>query len=78
MHETFLSQLRTCATAEPGCDLLDDALIYRGSATCEMWQTHVPCIVASLWALMTEETRLAVYLTAKAQTRYQRFDKALA
>lgn len=74
MPEVYLRQLCTVAnetdpTGAP--DLSDDALVYAGSATWEMWQNHVPGIVRSMWPLFDEEARLAVYLTAKAMTNYK-------
>lgn len=46
-------------------------LIHHGSMTWDMWQNHVPLEVAYLWPELSEETRLAVYLTAKAVTFYR-------
>lgn len=74
MSEVYFRQLRNVAAAmnddagQP--DLGDDALIYSGSATWDMWQNHVPQIVVSMWPLFDEETRYAVYVTAKQFTTY--------
>ena len=73
MSETYLKQLRIVANEmdEAGPpDLSDDAMIYAGSATWDMWQNHVPNIVRNMWVLLSEESRLAVYMTAKQVTTY--------
>lgn len=73
MNEVYLKQLRTIAKAMDDVsdpDLGDDALIYAGSATWEQWQNHVPGILRSMWPLLDEPARLAVYITAKQFTTY--------
>lgn len=67
MHETYLKQLRQVASELGGgeAEIGDDALLYAGSATWEMWQNHVPNIVRSMWPMLDEQTRLVAYVTAK-------------
>lgn len=74
MNEVYLKQLRTVAeamdeTGQP--DLSDDALIYAGSATWDMWQNHVPVIIRCMWPLLDQQSRLVAYITAKQVTTYK-------
>jgi hypothetical protein len=74
VSEVYLKQLRTVAEAMDECgaaDLSDDALIYAGSATWDMWQNHVPGIICSMWPLLDEQSRLVAYITAKQFTTYK-------
>lgn len=74
MNEKYLAQLRNVVNSMEEStppDLGDDALIYANAATWEMWQNHVPDMIRSMWPLLCEETRLAVYMTAKSVTGYE-------
>jgi hypothetical protein len=73
MNEIYFNQLREMAAAiNDGTppNLGPDALIYAGSATWDRWENHVPVGLRSMWPLLGEESRLAVFLTAKAFTAY--------
>lgn len=51
-----------------GADLSDDALIYAGSATCDMWQAHVVNAVAAAWLSLPPVARAVAFLQAKSRT----------
>lgn len=48
-----------------GPTLGDDALIHAGSALCGDWRNYVSTSVVEFWPNLTQQARLAVYLTAK-------------
>ncbi len=59
-----------CDTFHPGVGLEqmlnDDALLYAGSATWEMWENHIPIIGVQLWAELSMETRAMLFIMAKS------------
>lgn len=47
----------------------NDALAYRGSATCDMWQNWVPEGLAILWPRIPHYARICVYIMAKQRSK---------
>ena len=72
MPEVYLRQLREiCHAMVPSPNLGDEALSYSGSATWDRWENHVPAAIFAMWPVLSEETRLAVFLTAESATHYK-------
>jgi hypothetical protein len=73
MKTIDMEQLRgivnSVGPAPPRLD--DDALAYSGAALWSDWENHVPAALVAMWDLLSEEARMAVYLTAFAVTAYE-------
>ncbi len=64
-HALFCKHAQLRLATEYNADLSDDALIYAGSATVEMWQNHVTQMQLAMWPTMDQYERAAVFLQAR-------------
>jgi hypothetical protein len=72
-NEAVERELRLVANAQcidRMADTSDDAIIYAGSATWDMWQCHLPMAIQCLWKDLSQESRLVAFLIANAITHF--------